>query len=181
VIPLIPHPAAANAPYVLQGITGVNIVDTFEEEHMETPSLPRYRTRVRAGQHSANNDHHHAPRVFRPITFTNTQVFHASPKQAINQIPMANDVINQDTGASLECRQLIQDETTFTVWNKAAANEFGSLAQGVGGELKDPTQSSLYHAKQYQKGKLSLMAVLWWTSVPTKLRLAVSASLWVAT
>jgi hypothetical protein len=36
-------------------------------------------------------------------------------------MPMANAVINEDTGASLEYRHIIQDETTFTVWNKAAA------------------------------------------------------------
>jgi hypothetical protein len=41
--------------------------------------------------------------------------------------------INQDIGASLGYRQLIQDGATFLVWNKAAANEFGRLAQGVGG------------------------------------------------
>jgi hypothetical protein len=98
---------------------------------METPSLPRYATRGRARQHSANNAHNHAPHVSRPLTFTSTQVFHAAPKQAINQIPMANAVINQDTGASLEYRQLIQDETTFPIWNKAAANEFGRLVQVV--------------------------------------------------
>jgi hypothetical protein len=49
---------------------------------------------------------------------------------------MANDVINQGTGASLEYRHIIQDETTFPVWNKAAANEFGRLAQGVGGRIE---------------------------------------------
>jgi hypothetical protein len=46
VLPLTPHPAAANAPYVPQVMTGVNFFDTFEEEHMETPSLPRYNTRA---------------------------------------------------------------------------------------------------------------------------------------
>jgi hypothetical protein len=45
VIPLTPHPAAENAPYVFQGMAGVNLFDTFEEEHMKTPSLPRYNTR----------------------------------------------------------------------------------------------------------------------------------------
>jgi hypothetical protein len=115
-------------------MTGVNLFDTFEEEHnMETPSLPRYNTRVRACQQSANNAQRHAPHVFCPIVFTTTQVFHAAPKQAINQIPMANDVINQDTGASLEYRQLVQDDTTFPVWNKAAANECERPAQGIGG------------------------------------------------
>jgi hypothetical protein len=136
VVPLTPHPASANAPYVPQGMTGVNLFDTFEEEHMETPSLPRCNTRSRARQQSANNDNHHAPRVFHPITFTNTQGFHSSPKQAITQIPMANAVINHYTGASLEYRQLIQDETTFPVWNKVAANECGCLAQGVGGRIE---------------------------------------------
>jgi hypothetical protein len=45
---------------------------------------------------------------------------------------MANAAIKQDTSASLEYRQLIQNETTFPVWNKAAANEFGRLSQCVG-------------------------------------------------
>jgi hypothetical protein len=49
---------------------------------------------------------------------------------------MANAVINHDTGASLEYLQLIQDETTFPVWNKLASNEFGRLAQGIGGEIE---------------------------------------------
>jgi hypothetical protein len=54
VIPLTPHPAAENAPYVTQGMAGTNLFDTFEEEHMDTPSLPRYNTRAREGQHSSN-------------------------------------------------------------------------------------------------------------------------------
>jgi hypothetical protein len=69
---------------------------------METPSLPRYNTRARAHQHSANNALHLAPCVFRPITFKNNKGFHAAPKQASNHIPMTNAVINQDTGARLE-------------------------------------------------------------------------------
>jgi hypothetical protein len=40
VVPLTPHPAAENSPYVPQGIAGMNLFDTFEEEHMESPSLP---------------------------------------------------------------------------------------------------------------------------------------------
>jgi hypothetical protein len=55
-----------------------------------------------------------------------------SAKIAPNPIPMANAVINQDTGASLEYHHLIQNETTFTVWNKSSSTEFGRLAQGVG-------------------------------------------------
>jgi hypothetical protein len=153
VIPLNPHPAEANVPHVPQGMAGLNLFDTFEEEHMETPSLLRYKTRARARQHSANQDQCLAPHVFQPITFTSTQGFHVAPKQATNHIIMANASINKDTGASLEYRQLKQDETTLPVWNKAAANKFGRLAQGDGGGL-NPTRSSLSHARQYPKGKL---------------------------
>jgi hypothetical protein len=48
VIPLIPHPAAQNIPYVHQGMAGMHLFDTFEEVHMETPAIPRYNTRARA-------------------------------------------------------------------------------------------------------------------------------------
>jgi hypothetical protein len=30
VIPLTPHPASNNAPYMTQGMAGMNLVDTFE-------------------------------------------------------------------------------------------------------------------------------------------------------
>jgi hypothetical protein len=57
-------------------------------------------------------------------------------QHAINPIPMDNAAINQDTGGTLEYRQLIQDEATFHIWNKSAANECGRLAQCVGGRIK---------------------------------------------
>jgi hypothetical protein len=102
VIPLTPHPSADNAPYVSQGTARGGIFNTFEEEHiMETPTLPRYNTRAGVQQHSAKSAQHDATRVFRPIVFTNTQVYYTSPHSAINHLPMVNAVINQDTGASL--------------------------------------------------------------------------------
>jgi hypothetical protein len=102
ITPLTPHPAAKNAPYVPQGMTCMNLFDTFEEEHnMETSSLPRYNTRSRARQHSANQAQLLAPRIFRPIAFTNKQTIVMPLTQAHNPIPMANSVINEDTGASL--------------------------------------------------------------------------------
>jgi hypothetical protein len=117
-------------------MVGQNLFKTFEEEHLETLYLPRYNTRVRAKQHSTHSIQHHVPRVFCPIMVTNANGCHLAPHQDINPIPMANDVINQCTGSSLECRQLIQDETMFPIWNKSAVNECGSLAQGVGGRTE---------------------------------------------
>jgi hypothetical protein len=124
VIPLTPHPEAENAPYVPQGMAGMNLFDTFEEEHMETPALPRYNTRARARQHSENQAQFLAPHIFRTVAFINNQIIAVTSTQAPNPIPMANVVINKETGSSLEYHHIIQDETTFPVWNKAAANEF---------------------------------------------------------
>jgi hypothetical protein len=135
-IPLTPHPAAENAPYMPQSMAGMNLFDNFEEEHIETPALPRYNTRATARHHSANQAQFLAPHIFRPISFTNNQSVAVTPTQAPNHIPMSNAFINQDTGASLEYHHLIQDETTFPVWNKAAANEFGRFVQGVGGRIE---------------------------------------------
>jgi hypothetical protein len=151
VIPLTPHPAAANALYVPQGTSGVNLFENFKEKHMETSSLPRYNTRAVARQQSPNQAQLLAPRVFCRLTFTNTQGCHVAPKQATTRIPMANAVINKDTGASLEHHQLIQDETKFTKQQQTSLDAWPKV---LGGELKDPTQSSLSHAKQYPKRKL---------------------------
>jgi hypothetical protein len=110
-----------------QGMAGVNLFDTFEEEHMTTPTIPRYNTRSLARQHAAHQAQTLSPRIFRPIVFTTHQNV---------PMPMANSVINEDTGASLEYRHLIKDTSTFTIWNKAASNEFGRLAQGVGDRIE---------------------------------------------
>jgi hypothetical protein len=67
---------------------------------------------------------------------------------------MVNDVINQDTGASLEYRQLVQDETTFPVWNKAAENEFGRLDQGAGGIIELSNTIFFIPCQAMPKGKI---------------------------
>jgi hypothetical protein len=135
-------------------MTGMNLFDMFEEEHMETTSLPRNNTRARARQYSANKDQFLAPRVFQPIAFTNNQGVDVSPRQATNHIPMANAVINQYNGASLEYCHLIQDVTTLPVWNKAAANEFGCLAQGVGGRIEGYNKIFFIPRQALPKGKI---------------------------
>jgi hypothetical protein len=156
-------------------MAGENIFNTFEEEHMESPSPQRYNTRARAQHHSSNIAQQNAPRIL--CTFTAVSGCHVAPQKAYNQITMVNDVINQDTGASLEYRQLIQDETTLPVWNKEAANEFGRPAQGVGGRIEGSNTIFFIPLQAIPKGK----AVLWCTSVQTNLKFTASASLWVGT
>jgi hypothetical protein len=126
IIPITPYPDSVNAPYMPQGMAGVNLFDTFEEEHT-TPTIPRYNTNALASQHAVHQAQTLPPRIFRPLAFTTHQKI---------PIPMANSVINEDTGASLEYRHLINDASTFTIWNQAAANEFGRLAQGLGNRIE---------------------------------------------
>jgi hypothetical protein len=136
VIPLTPHPASVNEAYISQGMAGVNLFDTFEEEHMEIPAVPRYNTRALARQYSYHQAQTLSPHIFRPIAFTNNQNITLPIQQNPLTMPMANSFINEDTGASLEYLHLIKDDSTFTVWNKAAANEFGRLEQGVGDRIE---------------------------------------------
>jgi 2-oxoglutarate dehydrogenase complex dehydrogenase (E1) component-like enzyme len=110
---------------MLQGMAGVKLFDTFEEDHT-TPTIPRYNTRALARQHAAHHAHTLRPRIFRPLAFPTRQKI---PKH------MANSFINEETGASFEYHLLINDASTFTIWNEAAANEFGRLAQCVGNRI----------------------------------------------
>jgi hypothetical protein len=137
-----------------QGMAGMNLFDTFEEEHMETPAVPGYNTRSIARQHSADQAHTLTPRMFRTIAFTNNQAITFPFKQAPQTMPMANSVTNEDTVASLEYRHLIQDDSTFPVWNKAAANEFGRLAQGVGGRIEGSNTFFFIPCQAVPKGKI---------------------------
>jgi hypothetical protein len=120
---------------------------------METPAIPRYNTRARARQHSANQAHTLKKHIFCPIAFTSKKYVAMPITQAPWPFPMANAVKNEDTGASLEYRHLIQDKTTFPVWNKAAANEFGRLAQGVGGKIEGPNIFFKSYVMQFPKEK----------------------------
>jgi hypothetical protein len=49
---------------------------------------------------------------------------------------LVNAAIHPTTGVAMEYRQLIQDPVTKEAWQRSAANEFGRLAQGVGGRIK---------------------------------------------
>ncbi len=47
----------------------------------------------------------------------------------------ASPILDQDTGKMLKYRQLLRDSKHEAIWSKAGANEFGQLAQGVGGRI----------------------------------------------
>jgi hypothetical protein len=127
-----------------QGIDGVNLFNTFEEEH-NTPTIPRYNTRNLARQHAAHLAQTPRHRVFLPLVFAPRQTM---PKHT------ANSVINKETGASLGYRHLINDASTFTIWNEAAENEFGRLAQGVGNCIDGSNTIFFIPRQAVRKGKI---------------------------
>jgi hypothetical protein len=45
-------------------------------------------------------------------------------------------VLDQETGQLLEYCQLLKHPRFKEVWNRSSADEFGRLAQGVGGQVK---------------------------------------------
>ena len=48
----------------------------------------------------------------------------------------AHAVLDQETGELLEYRQLLKHPKFRDVWNRSASDEFGRLAQGIGGRIK---------------------------------------------
>jgi hypothetical protein len=57
----------------------------------------------------------------------------------------ANAIAHPTTGKLMEYRQLIADPETCETWQKSAANEFGRLAQGVGGLIKGINTLTFIH------------------------------------
>ena len=61
--------------------------------------------------------------------------------RAENEVMEAMAVMDAETGKLMNYRQLMQSATHKEVWSKSSANEFGRLANGVGGRIKNPTNT----------------------------------------
>ena len=64
------------------------------------------------------------------------------PMQMITD--MANAVLDQNSGEMLEYQQLIKHSKFGPDWNTSSANEFGRLAQGIGNQIKSPTNTIFF-------------------------------------
>jgi hypothetical protein len=62
-------------------------------------------------------------------------------KQLESEVHQAMAVMDADTGKLLNYRQLIRDPKYQKEWSTSSANEFGRLANGVGGRIKAPTNT----------------------------------------
>jgi hypothetical protein len=60
----------------------------------------------------------------------------------------ANAVTDETTGKQLEYRKLLNHPEYRTIWTPSAANEFGRLAQGVGGRV--PRKDTMFVIHKHQ-------------------------------
>ncbi len=58
-----------------------------------------------------------------------------------NKVHQAMAVMDKDTGKLLNYRQLMNSPKYKKAWSLSAANEFGQLANGIGGRIKNPTNT----------------------------------------
>ena len=58
-----------------------------------------------------------------------------------NDVHQALAFMDTDTGKLLSYRQLMRNPKNKNNWSTSSANEFGRLANGVGGRIKNPTNT----------------------------------------
>ena len=58
-----------------------------------------------------------------------------------NEVNQAMAVMDADTGKLLNYRQLMRNTKYKEAWSLSSANEFGRLANGIGGRIKNPTNT----------------------------------------
>ena len=72
-----------------------------------------------------------------------------------NEVHEALAVMDKDTGKMLNYRQLLRIPKYREVWSKSSANEFGRLANGVGGRIKNPTNTIRFiHERNVPKNRM---------------------------
>jgi hypothetical protein len=58
-----------------------------------------------------------------------------------NEVHHAMAVMDANTGKLLNYRQLMRSAKHRQAWSLSSANEFGRLANGIGGRIKNPTNT----------------------------------------
>jgi len=65
-----------------------------------------------------------------------------------NEVHQALAVMDEDTGKMLNYRSLLKIPKFRKIWSRSASNEFGRLANGVGGRIKNPTNTIKFICEQ---------------------------------
>jgi len=66
----------------------------------------------------------------------------------------AHSVLDQETGQLLEYRQLLKNPKFKEIWTRSAADEFGRLAQGIGGRIKGADTIRFIHKREILMDRL---------------------------
>ena len=66
----------------------------------------------------------------------------------------AHSVLDHDTGQLLEYRQLLKNPKFKEIWTRSAADEFGRLAQGIGGRIKSIHTIHFIHKREIPADRL---------------------------
>jgi hypothetical protein len=66
----------------------------------------------------------------------------------------AHSVLDQETGQLLEYRQLLKHPKFKEIWTRSAADEFGRLAQGIGGRIKGTDTIRFIHKREILTDRL---------------------------
>jgi hypothetical protein len=107
------------------------------------PSAPRVAQRAPHRYPTRHQQHRAFQAIYAPVddptempNRTTPRSSLAPPDSPLADLAFAFAVLDPATGKSLEYRSLIKNQPTRETWLRSAANEFGRLAQGVGGRIK---------------------------------------------
>ena len=128
--------------------------------HHPTPNTTQTnrRTETRGGPSEPTIDipHHNKPRIV-PI-IANLRPQYPTKHEGLLEDPFpliqsANSVTDPNTGKQLEYKQLMNhpDSKVCKMWQRSSANEFGRLAQGVGGQIKGTDTIKFLHYNEMPK------------------------------
>ena len=71
-----------------------------------------------------------------------------------NEVHQALAVMDAETGKVLNYRQLMQSTKHKETWSKSLANEFGRLANGVGGRIKVTNTIKFIHKRDVPSNRM---------------------------
>ena len=71
-----------------------------------------------------------------------------------NDIHQAMAVMDNETGQLLNYRQLMRSDKHKQAWGRSSANEFGRLAQGIGGRIKGTNTIQFIFQHEVPKGRM---------------------------
>ena len=117
-----------------------------DQDHNNAPPAHSTRSRTRTTSLALGIQHSqstlHCGRIGKLLCDPQKSVAWQIPLQVFAE--MAKAVLDRETGNLLEYRHLLKSPKYQQDWNTSPANEFGRLAQGIGGCIEDPTNTIFF-------------------------------------